>query len=67
MGFYINGSPYAYNQGSQTTFGPDTTIGGTQIIDLNSADYIELYAYSPTSVNITGGSTRTYMSVWLLG
>ena len=67
MGFYINGSPYAYNQGSQTTFGPDTTIGGIQIIDLNSADYIELYAYSPTSVNITGGSTRTYMSVWLLG
>jgi hypothetical protein len=67
MGFYINGSPYAYNSGTNTTHGSDTTIGGMQIIDLNATDFVELWAYSPTSVNITGGSTRTYMSVWLLG
>tara|TARA_B100001093_G_scaffold218979_1_gene209941 strand:- start:237 stop:1973 length:1737 start_codon:yes stop_codon:yes gene_type:complete len=64
---YINGSPYAYNQGSNTSFGNDTTIGGSQIMDLNSNDYIELWAYSPGNATVQGGSTRTYWAVMLLG
>ena len=66
-GIYINGSPFNYNSGSQSTWGNDTTIGGAQIMDLNQNDYIELWAYSPTSVVLSGGSTRRYMHVWLLG
>ena len=64
---YINGSPYAYNQGSNTSFGSDTTIGGSQIMDLNANDYIELWAYSPGNATVQGGSTRTYWAVMLLG
>ncbi len=67
-GFYINGSADNYNSGSNITWGSDTTIGGSQIIDLSANDYIELYAYANVNVTISGDDNlRTYFVVMLLG